>query len=284
MRSFFYRHNFYPVFAAIVLLVIGMLFAGYLTVAEEVMPDPELSFSARFLGEARFILSDSMYKRADVYFHKGVPYFQERAFSDIFVQLREIVSPSSHEHLEGREVEEILPWLYFAMKTNPVNSEPFLVAAYWLVQGSERPDVALQVLQDAQRHMPNDYKINVGMAKIHLKTGEKEKALNALDSALKNFSEEQDDYIQARIDLAEVFTYRGLLFEEKGDIEEAIVNYSNVIKLIPSRRGIAKRLANLQAGESLETAPHEVWDHLISHFRHVCDHVDHDHGQHDHHD
>ena len=131
------------------------------------------SLAQTIFGDTRIAIGSRLYTQADVYFHRGVPHQQECAFgSDLYQRLRDEVSPSQHVHLEGAtDIREIMPWLDLATRANPEDSESYLVAAFWLSNSAHRPELALDVLDRAQRNIPYAYDVQLAKGRLFLHTG-----------------------------------------------------------------------------------------------------------------
>lgn len=231
----------------------------------------------KLLGGARFEISEQFYEQADRVFHKGVGHSRPAAFKDWFARMRDEVSPSGHLHLHEEGVLEIMPWLYFAARADSGNVEAYLVAAYWLAGEGRRPDLAEQVLNEALRNNPSDYRVYLEKGNLALKEGKYGKAARFLDAAFSRLpGTASPDKDQERIDLAEILTYRGLLYEINRNPESALGCYREATRLFPGRTQLKERIAELEKSGRPPTPPEELAKILLFRQRHVCtEHEDH---------
>ncbi|HSR87691.1 MAG TPA: hypothetical protein VLL07_01960, partial [Pontiella sp.] len=64
----------------------------------------ESSAALYILGPARALISEGLYARADLYFHKGAPAVKSEAFYGFYQRWKDAICPKLHAHAEGREV------------------------------------------------------------------------------------------------------------------------------------------------------------------------------------
>jgi len=137
----------------------------------------------RLLGSARAVIADDLYRRADLYFHRGVGAVESTAAPlTIFRRAHDALTPRTHEHLGGRQTVEILPWLQLAAAADPANVEIWLTAAYWVERDGRRPDLARAVYRVAARWHPRNLDIHENWARFELRQGRLEDALGRLRS------------------------------------------------------------------------------------------------------
>lgn len=205
----------------------------------------------RLLGSGRQAVGAALFERADLYFHKGVPHKVREAFTNTWLQQLEAeISPRLHLHAAGGEVAEILPWLRFVVAADPHYVDAFLVAAHFLATDLRRLDLAEQVLLEAQRHNPKDYRVLLEKARLFLRTRRFEQAANALDAALRCWPSAQDPADrQTLLDKAEILTYRAVVHEMGGERAAAAGCFRQVLALFPERTHLQRRLERLEHGE-----------------------------------
>lgn len=237
--------------------------------------------SVYILGPARSMLAKGLYERADLYFHKGVGHKKEEAFHGFFQRWREQIVPSQHAHAEGREIEEILPWLRLATRSDPHNIEIYLVASYWLAGECGRPELARQAIEEAIAKNPDRYELHLEMGRLYLAESQYETALQWLNSAEQSMKScDPADSEQAAIDIGFILMGRSYINEALGHYPEAIQATSDYLALKPEHAGIRQRLDRLQNGIfSPESARDKL--KLLFHKEHECAYEDHDHD-HDH--
>lgn len=285
-----------PVAVLVLLWGVAFSMAAQLTLNPLNVLSSDTSVAERLLGASRMAFGNSFFDEADNYFHKGVAHVRPKAFSnDYFQALAGEIEPSIHVHPKGVEVSEIMPWLRFATKMDPKNVDAYLTTAYWLQESIERPDIADAVLREAQWNNPKDYRVINARAKMLFGTSSDEKASLLLDTAIKLWpSSQSPEDQQARLDLAQMLSYRAFLFELQGNREEALRLFRRAYSTVPDNRSLEQRIAALERGEDLSGKDREIWQKLFAQ-HHVCaregpghehegeDEDDHDHDHaHDH--
>jgi len=283
-----------PVFrvavTVVALALIAFILSCHLTIAEIDQSAAGTSLAQTLLGDARTALSLKLYTRADLFFHRGVPHIHEKAFdSDIFQKAWEKVSPTKHAHVHGAGgIKEIMPWLELSIKADPQNLDSYLVAAFWLYSGAKRPDLALNVLREAQFNIPFSYRVRMEKGRILLQTGDYKGALQAYDAALNIWQKTADPKDQdALLDKSEALLYHGLLLEVAGDRKGALRDFQARAKIRKPTPEMLERMQQLSQG--LETTP-PVIDLLVvllkkeDKHRQECEHQHHDDGDDHHHD
>jgi len=230
------------------------------------------SILVKLMGSSRAVFSGQFFLEADRCFHKGIGYYRKKAFIDWFVKLNNDIKPSGHVHLHDKGVEEIMPWLYFSTRADPQNVVAYKVAAFWLAREARRPDLAEQVLQEAQRHNPRDFRVYLEKGRLALKQGKQVSAANAFDAAIRLWPSGQDpDDIETRMDKAEVLVFRGLLYEIDGNIDQALSMYKEILNIFPGREGLRKRVEELETRGQASVSPFDLWKVILFHHRHVSD-------------
>lgn len=144
-----------------------------------------------FFHDARAVLCKSLVTRADSYFHggvkigKGVYCTEDHNHSHddenqqshngepgqthdeaIEQHTKRVIDPwewlnarihvQEHRHLQGEEIEEIIPWIWAACRASPHNIEAYGMGWYVLTKMRKRPDAGLAVLQEGIRNNPDD--------------------------------------------------------------------------------------------------------------------------------
>ena len=235
----------------------------------------EQSAGLYILGPARALLSDGLYVRADTYFHKGVPHLKNEAFHGLFQKWKEALCPVEHAHAEGREIEELLPWLRLATQSDPHNVEAYLVASFWLQGDCARPDLALTTIVEAIEKNPGRYELHLEMARIYLSSDEYELASASLQRALNLIIQpNQADPDQVTIDLPFIYMARSYLFEALEDQKSAVLATENYLKLHREMHFI-DRLSILKS-QSLDSVSAKSRLHELFHKTHQCERDDSD--------
>lgn len=203
----------------------------------------------RIFGSTRAAISHVMVLEADRYFHRGVPHQRQETAPTFFSVWANDISPQSPDELGKGEIEEIMPWLRFATLSDPTNVEAYLTTAFWLSREGEHARV-LHVLDEAERHNPDDYRILMARG-FHLFEGFMiEGALSSYAKALHQWPFPlTPTQTQARLDRAEILSFRGALLEIVGDFKGAIAAYEEVQQLFPDRIFIQRRMEALRSGD-----------------------------------
>ncbi|MEI8138934.1 MAG: hypothetical protein WCI03_03600 [bacterium] len=237
------------------------------------------------LGGSRQALSQNLFNEADMYFHKGVAH--KEATIDIpgpFHRWQADILPVQHAHAEGDASAEILPWLKLATEADPHNVDAFLVSAFWAGTGLRRPDLAKEILNEAQRLNPGDYRIALEKGRLAITTHHFNDAIPLLDSALTLHTHTPGDPEHAAdlaLDRAEILTFLGFLHEAKGDRAEAIQNFKAVLTIFPERTMLKERIDLMDAGKPSSDSAESLLERITRKSVHdTCDDDDHEHEPH----
>ncbi len=245
------------------------------------------SLAQTLFGDTRIVIGSHLYTQADVYFHRGVPRQVDLAFrNDPFQRACDAVSPSGHDHLAGgSDIREIMPWLDLATRANPESPEGYLVAAFWLAGEARRPDLALTVLDRAQRNIPYSYVVQLAKGRLFLHTGDYTHAHQAFDAALAYWEATadpaNDDHL---LDKAEALLYRALLEEIDGQADAAIADLRSMLSIAPDRPALRTRLKQLESGRPGQPSAHDLLQTMLRRNntqRHKCEHEEHEEHQED---
>jgi len=241
------------------------------------MPDRreknEEHFADKMLGGIRYEISGEFYEQADSVFHKGVGHAPKGTAPDWFAKMRRQVSPHGHVHLHKEGILEIMPWLYFATRADSGNVTAYTVAAYWLAEEAGRPDLAEEVLNEALWNNPSDYRVYMEKGNLAMKEGKYKKAARFLDAAYSRLSDMNSmdkDKDQARVDLAEILVYRGLLYEIQGSPENALRCYRETLQIFPGRLNLKERMIELEKNGRALTPPEKLAETILFQRRYVC--------------
>jgi len=253
-----------------------------LLTASTPLPDPEAGLTEILLGESRQALSLSFFNQADLFFHKGVDHIQARADTHSFFQRWQAdITPEQHAHAEGAGSAEILPWLKLATRADPHNVEAFLVSAFWAATGLHRNDLAHQILEEAQRLNPGDYRIPLEKGRMAIRTGNLTSAFSLLETTLSlqshaPVSEGEPDR-QLALDRAETFIFLGFLNEIRGAPSKAAECFKNALAIFPERVYIQSRVTLLEKGITPPDSAHSLLEKLTQQTTHDACHDERDH-------
>ncbi|MCX6339903.1 MAG: tetratricopeptide repeat protein [Candidatus Aureabacteria bacterium] len=282
--------RFHIIVGGVLISLIALCFslACLLTTDESFTPHDPASVLGRLLGESRQAIGSSLCVEADRYFHHGVPH-QTKAASMGFIQnLANEVQPRTLEHLSGGELYEMMPWLRFATRMDPHNMDAYLSAAFWVAeQENGHLPQAMDILAEARRNNPSDYRVPLQRGLILLHYGELDNAARLFDLALKLWAHTGGvNAEQKRIDIAALFNYRGLLYEHEGRTAEALACYREHLRIKPEANGVREIVRGIEEGQrsraDAERILHDLMKEKVTpdeYCRHTDDHP-HTHGMH----
>ena len=232
----------------------------------------------RTLGEAKALVSDLSYLKADEYYHGGVKHKDLEPhicpFRDKEARREELEHKYAHEkkhkqgkfpgfnilpriggelfihavkHLHGEEEKEIMPWLYYSVKLNPHNVEAYVVGAYWVGCRLGKADEALKFLREGMKHNPDAWQIysEAGSLYFHQKQNYIQ-AVKLYSKAESLMSDKNAD----KFDKSHVFTFLGASYEKIGRSDRALEYYRKDVNLFPSHRGLIKKIKKLEGKQS----------------------------------
>ncbi|HOW96639.1 MAG TPA: hypothetical protein P5567_01900 [Kiritimatiellia bacterium] len=241
--------------------------------------DPGAGDSAldRALGVSRVAFGQSFYVGADDYFHRGVGHKHDVVFiNSLFQRWSAAVRPSGHIHTEGYSVSEILPWLRMATAADPGNVEAFLTMAYWLTR-LDRLDAAEQVLREAQRLHPRDFRLLGERGRLAFRQRRDGEAARLTDAALRawpNPLPAGDE--ESKLERARLLSFRAILGELRGARAPAIRDFEEALQLMPANEGVRHHLALLRSGSADTALPRDALDRLFP-VEHACDREEQEH-------
>jgi tetratricopeptide (TPR) repeat protein len=241
---------------------------------------------AELLGESRLALSGHFYEMADKYFHAGREHVKKRAFEDTaFQKLAGEISPEGHMHISGDQVKEMMPWLWLAVRANPENPKAYLVAAFWLANDANRPDLALNVLNEAQWNNPFNYRVQLERGRSFLAVKDLDNAGRAFDAGLAFWpgNEEPEDH-ETKLLKSRLLIYRAALHSLEDRRTEAITDLEEILNLYPGRVHIRQRIKEIRDGKSsFVLARQQLDDILKEDLNRQRESVEECHRQHDNH-
>ncbi|MBU1694442.1 MAG: tetratricopeptide repeat protein [Verrucomicrobia bacterium] len=242
-----------------------------------VTPTGTDSAVGRVLGVSRVAFGQSFYVGADDFFHRGVARQYTQVFTNrLFQRWGAAIRPSGHIHTEGYSVSEIIPWLRMATTADPENVEAFLTMAYWLTR-LNRLDAAEQVLREAQRLHPRDFRLLGERGRLAFRQGRDEQAAGLTEAALRVWPNPlAPDDEEARLEKARLWSLRAVMYEIRGEADPAAKAFREALRLMPQNEGIRRHLDLLQSGQVEATLARDYLDHLFP-MEHVCDREDHEH-------
>jgi len=256
--------------SVLLMLVLAAFILACRVVATTVSAQGDSGIIGRLLVGSRRAVGQQFYEMADVYFHKGVPHHHQVGFDDFFQRLAREAAPRVHRHIHGGGVKEIMPWLRFATGADPHNVEAYLVAAFWMAGAGGRPDIALNILREAEKNNPGDYRIYAEKGRIFMILRDSRRAANVLDEALRLWPGNQSpESREARLEMGRILAYRAFLYELEGDRRNAMKMFAKASAMFPANRALRKRLEELKKGNLNRKWVLQAWQSLFP-SRHVC--------------
>ena len=149
---------------------------------------------SRFLGSAKEAVGDTLFLKADVYFHGGVRHEDhhdetaealekegvihedaapaEAAPKDWIEKMNRRIQVHEIVHLSKENRKEMLPFFAMAAALDPRNVEAVLTAAYWLDSEFGKSADALEVLKKGLRDNPGSWEIENALGRFYFRTRE----------------------------------------------------------------------------------------------------------------
>jgi tetratricopeptide (TPR) repeat protein len=253
----------------------------------EEVPDTYDGVISAIVGKSRIGLSSHFYRMADMYFHKGVDEKRASAFEDRFFQkLSKELSPRRIVHASGAEMQDMIPWLWLAVRLEPHNVEAYLVAAF--IAGSElgQHDLAHKILTEGQWNNPKNYSLYLEDGRFYFKDKNYERAGRCLENAIAFWPGTLPmDSQEAIADKANILLYRAFTAERTGNITNAVQNLGKVLEIYPDRTFLKEHMNMLEKGtKPSDLATDKLNDMLRKNeeSKATC-RTDHDHaGEHEH--
>lgn len=272
--------------ALLVVSAWGLAFslAAHLTAAHS-EPGPVAGLADWLLGESRQALSLNLFNEADLYFHKGVDHQKATLpISGPFGRWQADITPDQTAHAEGDASAEVLPWLKLATHADPHNVEAFLVASFWASSSLHRPDLAGEILNEAQHMNPGDYRIALAKGRLAIARHRFDGAIAVLESALllqTHTPATPERLRELTLDRAEILTFLGFLKEANGEGTVAISHFRAALALFPERSYLLDRITLIEAGQaSPESARHQLEQLTRKTVEDTCTDEDHHHDGH----
>lgn len=196
------------------------------------------------LGSMKEAVGDTIYLRADEYFHAGMdrnilsrhsragenpddPNYHVRIHTDDWaMRVNRQVRIVEHTHLETKDAKEILPLLYASTMLNPKNVDANLTAAYWLEKATGDTSRSLEVLKRALPMHPEDWKTAFAIGEIlDKKRKDPASAVPYYRTAVERLHRDNAlpfDWIRVRYALAEAYAATGHPAEAAAFYREAL--------------------------------------------------------------
>lgn len=237
------------------------------------------------LGDARLMLANHFYTKADVYFHSG--YYptmfeqaqqftaanhlaehhahsgsqkeeeEEEKGADFLGKPHDWIDafgrhfyPSTHSHLDKEgEAKEILPWLRISAELDPHRVETYTVAAFFLVSNMRKPDEAEAFLRQGLRENPNSPEILFELGKIYEESRhDTNHAENLWELALRRWQQlDASGQKPEQRTCNSIVANLAVIEEQKGNLEKSLSYLEIEAKVSPEPAVVEKRIQELKA-------------------------------------
>ena len=137
----------------------------------------------RILGSAKEAVGDTLFLKADAYYHGGVTPEtvetreeleregaiggREPALADWISRINRKIRSHEHIHLVKDKQKEMLPFFALATALDPHNIEAFLTTAYWLDRHFGQADDAIEVLKKGILNNPDNWELEFNLANLY---------------------------------------------------------------------------------------------------------------------
>ncbi|MGB2599666.1 MAG: hypothetical protein WBB86_05035 [Candidatus Omnitrophota bacterium] len=220
-------------------------------------PMSDVPVFMRFLGEGRSIVSSLSLLQADRYFHGGAGHFSDEhkegfaiaerehtacehpdehilpeasPFNVLFRISREI-GVTEHVHLQGDQVKEIVPWLYYAAEIDPHNVLAYTLTGFYLCDRLGKIDQGIAFLREGLRKNPDSWEINAELGRVYFQHLKNYKiAAQYLSKAWVLLQEVPHDKYQERY----VLSFLAVSYEALGRGSDALPLYRRLNELFPN--------------------------------------------------
>ena len=221
----------------------------------------------RLLGEGKSFLSSLSLLQADLYFHRGVGHFfdehegglaiveredvhahEEHLHKEdhhragpfnVLFRISEEIGLTEHVHLQGDQMKEIVPWLYYAAEIDPHNVLAITLTGFYLADRLDKVDEGIAFLRRGLMNNPDSWEINAELGRIYYEHRKNyEAAARFLSRARTLLEESQHDKFQERY----VLSFLALSYEALGRKMDAMPLYRRLNELFPDTEVFRKKL------------------------------------------
>lgn len=226
----------------------------------------------RMLGEGKSIVSAISILQADRYFHRGVGHIDTEgcmsgAHSEetekeelhrhvegpptgkfnVLMRIPEEIAVTEHVHLEGDQIKEIIPWLYYAAEIDPHNVGAYTLTGFYLADRLGKTDEALSYLKKGFKNNPGSWEIPAEIGRIYFQyVKDYAASVRFLSLAKVNIDKAPHDKFQERY----VLSFLARSYEALGEGKEALPLYERLDELFPGRDYFEKKINSL-SGEKI---------------------------------
>lgn len=211
----------------------------------------------RFLGEGRSIVSSMSVLKADLYFHGGVGHFDDEHEGglalgeeeheacehpedhklpepnpyNLLFRLSRAIGVTEHIHLQGDQIKEIIPWLYYAAEVDPHNVQAYVLTGFYLCSRLGKVDEGIDFLREGLKKNPESWEIYAELGRIYFQYRKNyEASAQYLFEAIVLMQKEPHDKFQERY----VLSYLARSYVALGRESDALPLYDRLNALFPN--------------------------------------------------
>ncbi len=196
----------------------------------------------RFFGSAKEAIGDTLFLKADSYFHGGSKeHFDEDEVTlatqghvdhgkdhapgplpaDPIAWINEQVQTHEHYHLESGQRKEMLPLLAWSTDLDPHNVEALLTSAYWLDAEFGKTAEAVRLLERGTRDNPESCELYAAIADLYFKREKDfQKSSRYYELAISRIRTDTSAH-----SVGHIFYHLAQSYEELGRTREALLAY-----------------------------------------------------------
>ncbi len=239
---------------AVTAFVFAVILQIFLTSAKIELPQKNgQSLLSLVSDDTRMVLSSSMLKKADDYFHGGasaegctLEIHASEALSDDhehdhhdheepdhqrinsaalkkpFLWINSQIHSQEHRHLQNEKSVELLPWVSAAVMASPHNIQAYESGSYILNRMVGKPDLAIEFLGQGIKNNPENASLELSISEIYFNTlKDKKNAAVHLNQALKKNLEKKGDASEEDLfERLRIYYYLGVIAKDDHDIEK----------------------------------------------------------------
>ncbi|MDP8299579.1 MAG: hypothetical protein P9L88_06735 [Candidatus Tantalella remota] len=232
---------------------------GYYSTCAVANAEYDAPVLVRFLGEGASIVSAMSVLQADRYFHGGAGHIEdecrgilgpvgaetkeedpghmhyvkdaaETSRFNILFRMSDALRVTEHIHLQGDDIKEIVPWLYYAVELDPHNIQAYTLIGYYVCDRLGKVDQGIAFLRKGLKKNPDSWEINADLGQIYFKhVKDYEKAAVFLSRADELLKTTRHDKFQERY----VLTLLAHSYVELGREADAQILYRRIKELFP---------------------------------------------------
>lgn len=167
---------------------------------------------------------------------------------DWIARLHSLIDTKTHNHLEGGDEKEMLPWIKLAVELDSHNVTAYAVGGYWLQQ-LDKPEEARAFLREGQRNNPDSYEIYFELGRLeerHYQNLALARRLHQL--AMQSWERRNKGREEADFDYyARIIGRLGKIEEELGNYREAISYYQALKNVSPNPQAVQRLIDGVQS-------------------------------------